>query len=120
MIERVARDTAIVCVVMALAALAWMPGRPRVALGVVGGGVLVGLTIWALAGLVNGLVRRDENGEFRPVSRGSALVKLFTRHGILALVAYVMMVRLHLDPVAMLVGVTSVVVAAALAARRPR
>jgi hypothetical protein len=38
----------------------------------------------------------------------------------LALVAYVMMVRLHLDPVGMIVGVTSVVVAAGIEAARPR
>jgi hypothetical protein len=47
-------------------------------------------------------------------------VKFFTRHVILGLVAYGMMVRLHLDPIGMLVGVTSVVVAAAIEAARPR
>jgi hypothetical protein len=47
-------------------------------------------------------------------------VKFFTRHAILAVAAYVMMVRLHLDPVGMFIGVTSVVVAAAVAAARQR
>jgi hypothetical protein len=56
----------------------------------------------------------------RPVSRALLLVKFFTRHAILAVTAYVMMVRLHLDPVGMFVGVTSVVVAAAVAAARAR
>ena len=88
--------------------------------GVIGGGVLVGLAIWALAGVVSALLSRDENGEIRPVSRAFPLVKFFTRHVILAFVAYVMMVRLHLDPIGMVVGVTSVVVAATIEAARPR
>ena len=70
------------------------------------------------AGISVRLERRGENGEIRPVSRGFPLVKFFTRHAILAFVAYVMMVRLHLDPVGMLVGVSSVVVAAVIEARR--
>ena len=88
--------------------------------GVIGGGVLVGLAIWALAGVVSALMSRDANGEIRPVSRAFPLVKFFTRHVILAVVAYVMMVRLHLDPIGMVVGVTSVVVAATIEAARPR
>jgi hypothetical protein len=119
-IRRVARRAAIACAVMAMAALVWAPQRPRVALGVVGGGVLVGLALWALGGLVDTLGRRGENGEMRPVSRAFPLVKFFTRHVMLAAVAYVMMVRLHLDPVGMVVGVTSVVVAAIVEAARPR
>ncbi len=42
------------------------------------------------------------------------LVKFFTRHGMLALAAYVMMVRLHLDPVGLLAGVSSLAVAVAV------
>lgn len=157
------------------AVLAWLvaPGHPRVALGVLGGGVLGALAVWALAGAVRGLGSRrleDEGGAggegaraadapgrgpvhtgpewgegpgiegARLATRGApdgsrgragrvgggrwaaraALVKFFTRHAILALVAYGMMTRLHLDPVGMIVGVTSVVVAAAMEAARPR
>ena len=120
MIRRLARNTALVCAVLTVAAFAWAPDRPRVALGVAGGGVLVGLAFWALAGVVNALVTRPESGEIRRVSRGFALVKFFTRHGILAFVAYVMMVRLHLDPVGMVVGVTSIVAAATVEAARRR
>jgi hypothetical protein len=105
---------------MALGAFLWSPSRPRVALGVLAGGVLVGLSMWAIGGLVKGLTTRAETGEIRPVSRAFPLVKFFTRHAILAVTAYVMMVRLHLDPVGMFVGVTSVVVAAAVAAARAR
>jgi hypothetical protein len=46
------------------------------------------------------------------------LVKFFTRHVILAFAAYVMMARLHLDPIGMLLGVSSLGVAAAVEAAR--
>ena len=120
MVRRVARNAAITCVVFALAAWVYAPGRPRLALGVLGGGLLIALAFWAIGGLVVAVGAPAENGEIRPVSRGFALVKFFTRHAILALAGYVMMVRLHLDPIGMLIGVTSVVIAATVeAVRRP-
>jgi hypothetical protein len=119
LIRRLVRDTAAACLFMTLVAGVWFRDI-RVVGGVVGGGVLVLLAIWALAGVVAGLVTREENGEIRPISRAFPLVKFFTRHVILAFVAYVMMVRLHLDPIGMVVGVTSVVVAAVFEAARPR
>ena len=105
---------------MTVIAFLWSPRRPQLALGVLAGGALVGLSMWAIGGVVKGLLMRSESGEIGPVSRAVPLVKFFTRHAILALTAYVMMVRLHLDPVGMFVGVTSVVVAAAIAAVRTR
>jgi hypothetical protein len=115
------RDAALACAAAAIAAAAWRPDHLRLAAGVLGGGVLVGVAYWAIRGAVTQLTAVEEYGEIRPVSRVAALVKFFTRHVILAAGAYVMMVRLHLDPVGMLIGVTSIVVAAAVAAaRRPR
>lgn len=112
------RSAASVCVGLALLALLWQPGRPELALGVLGGGVLAGLSFWAIAGLVNQVGLGAETGGNWRISGGLALVKFFTRHVILALAAYGMMIRLHLDPVGMIVGVTSAVVAAAFEARR--
>jgi hypothetical protein len=105
---------------MAAGAWLWSPGRPQIALGVLAGGALVGWSMWAMGGVVNGLMIKSQSGEIRPVSRVVPLVKFFTRHAILALTAYIMMVRLHLDPVGMFVGVTSVVIAAAVSAARTR
>ncbi len=120
MLRRVARNTAAACLVLAAAAWAVAPDRPLVALGVIGGGVLVALSFWAISGLTTALGVRAEKGEIRPVSRAFPLVKFFTRHAIIAFSGYVMMVRLHFDPVGMLIGVTSVVVAASVeAVRRP-
>jgi hypothetical protein len=118
LITRLARNTALACLALSLVAAAWSRDVSVVG-GVVAGGLLVGVALWALAGAIAALGNRDETGEIRPISRGFWLVKLFTRHVILAFVAYVMMVRLHLDPVGMVVGVTSVVVAAIVEAARP-
>lgn len=118
MLRRVVRDTAIACATLAAAALVWRPDHPRVAGGVLGGGLLIGLALWAITGVVNQVTCRDKNGEIRPISAGFQLVKFFTRHVILALAAYAMMLRLHLDPLGMLVGVSSAVVAAWMEARR--
>ena len=110
----VARSTAIVCAGLAVvAALAW-PARWQVAAGVLGGGLLVGVSAWAIRGAVEGFVGQ---GPARPAA-SLVLVKFFTRHAILALAAYGMMVRLHLDPVGMIVGVSSLVIAAGVEALR--
>lgn len=105
---------------MAFGALVWSPQRPQLALGVLGGGALVGLSMWAISGVVNGLMMRSEAGAIRPVSRAFPLVKFFTRHAILAFVAYGMMARLQLHPVGLLIGVSSMVMAAAAEALRWR
>jgi len=109
-----ARTTALVCVALAVAAALVWPGRWRVAGGVLAGGVLVGLSAWAIRGAVDGFLAL---GSARPAPAW-VLVKFFTRHAILAFAAYGMMARLHLDPVGMLVGVTSLVIAAGIEALR--
>lgn len=111
MLTRVGRDTAIVCVVMAAAAALWRPGDWRLPMGVVGGGGLIGLSFWAIHGGVEGWVRPG-------LGSGVRLVKFFTRYVILSLAAYGMMVRLHFDPVGLLVGVTSLGVAVGVEAMR--
>jgi len=116
-IERIARGAAIACVIIAAAFALW---RRNLAspLGVLGGGLLIGLSFWAIRGTVDTLIVLRSGGETRRVSTGFALVKFFTRHGILALAAYGMMVRLHLDPVGLLAGVSSLGVAVAIEALR--
>jgi hypothetical protein len=128
MIARVARDTALACVAIALAFFTWK--RTLAApLGVLGGGLLIGLSFWAIRGTVDTLVARSEGLSRRSPegakadetggnSAGFALVKFFTRHGIVALAAYGMMVRLHLDPLALLAGVSSLGVAVGVEALR--
>jgi hypothetical protein len=112
-IERIARNTAISCVVLSALAFAWTRDS-FVALGVLGGGVLIGLSFWAIKGAVDAVVALRLSGETPKKSTGFQLVKFFTRHGMLALAAYGMMVRLHLDPLGLLAGVSSIVIAAAV------
>ena len=124
MIERIARGTAITCVIIAGAFALWR--RDLAApLGVLGGGLLIGLsfsvirnTVDTLIGLSGGPHNAAEADKTRRISTSFALVKFFTRHGILALAAYGMMVRLHLDPVGLLAGVSSLGVAVAIEALR--
>ena len=113
MIERVARNTAISCLVLAALAFAWRRDI-ALALGVLGGGLLIGLSFWAITGTVDALVALRSSGETPAKSTALQLVKFFTRHGMLALAAYGMMVRLHLDPLGLLAGVSSIVIAAAV------
>lgn len=124
MIERIARNTAISCLVLAAVAGAWTRNL-FIALGVLGGGMLIGLSFWAIKGTVDALIAlrsglsRHSGGtaaadETPRKSTAFQLVKFFTRHGMLALAAYGMMVRLHLDPVGLLAGVSSIVIAAAI------
>jgi hypothetical protein len=133
MIERIARGTAIACAIIAAAFALWKRDLAS-PLGVLGGGLLIGLSFWAIRGTVDTLVSLSgrsgeaataqdggnaaEPGETRRISSGFALVKFFTRHGILALAAYGMMVRLHLDPVGLVAGVSSLGVAVAIEAVR--
>ncbi|MEW6320958.1 MAG: ATP synthase subunit I [Acidobacteriota bacterium] len=114
-LARLGRDTAVVAGVLAVLALAVWPREMRAALGVVGGGLLVALSGWAIASATGEALAAGREGR-RPGAR--ALVKFVTRHAILALAAYVMMARLGLDPVGMLVGVSALGAAAALEAGR--
>jgi ATP synthase I chain len=117
MIARVARDTAVACMAIAVVFAVW---KRDVAgpLGVLGGGLLVGLSFWAIRSTVDTLIAVRSGAETGRNSTGFALVKFFTRHAIVALAAYGMMVRLHLDPMGLLAGVSSLGVAVGVEALR--
>jgi hypothetical protein len=123
-LDRIVRNTAVSCVVIAALAAVWTRGF-RAPFGVLGGGLLIGLSYWAIRGAVDALIAHRSgvsrhSGEAATADDGARqsarlpLVKFFTRHGMLALAAYVMMVRLHLDPVGLLAGVSSLAVAVAV------
>ena len=136
MIERIARDTVLAC--LAIALVFFLFKRTLAApLGVLGGGLLIGLSFWAIRSTVDTLIAlqsslsRHSGGAARAMageaakadetgrkSSPFALVKFFTRHGIVALAAYGMMVRLHVDPLGVLLGVTSLGIAVGVEALR--
>jgi len=113
MIARVARDTAWACLVVAIGFFLWKRDLAW-PLGVLGGGLLIGLSFWAIRGAVDTLIAVRSGGENRGNPSGFALVKFFTRHAIVALAAYVMMVRLHFEPLGLLAGVSSLGIAVAV------
>ena len=125
MIERIARHTAIACVIIALLFALWRRDWSA-PLGVLGGGLLIAISFWAIRSSVDDLVVRQgmsrrsaEGAEADEAGRKPArfaLVKFFTRHAIVALAAYGMMVRLRLDAVGLLAGVSSLGVAVAVEA----
>lgn len=117
MIARVARNIALACVAIAVVFFLWKRNFAG-PLGVLGGGVLIGLSFWAIRGTVDTLIALRSANETGGNSAAFTLVKFFTRHAIVALAAYGMMVRLHLDPVGLLAGVSSLGVAVGVEALR--
>lgn len=120
LLHRLQRNAVIACLATALVALAIDPGRPSAALGVLGGGVLIGISYLAVALAVGAFFGEQGGDRGRQIGAKRALViALFLGHyALLAFVAYVMIARLRLHPIGLLGGVTSFVVAVALEARR--
>lgn len=122
MLRRLERHAVIACLAMAAVALVVRRGRPDVALGVLGGGALVGASYLAIKASVDRLTARIVARPDGPVARkpGWALgIALFVlRYALLGLIAYVMIARLRLHPVGLIVGATSVVAAATVEAIR--
>ena len=109
-LRRFERDAILSCGVLAGIALALPGGGPWMAVAVLGGGGLAAASYRAIKGAVDAVAGGGR--------RTAALVKFFTRHGMLAIAAYVMLVRLRLHPVGVLMGASSLFVAAAVAAAR--
>jgi len=135
-LRRVERTALGFCAGAALAAWVWRGGRTDVAVGVLGGGVLVGASYLAIRGAVDGLVgllagpatgapsggEQDPSGgeAGRPGAaiRAGILVRLTLRYALLGFAAYVMIARFRLHPVGLVIGASSIVVAASFEAVR--
>lgn len=126
---------------LAMAAAAAIARRLDVALAIVGGGALMATSYWAIRGGIDAVLSdRTEGGAIavpdagsqsgadarsagRARSRGTRrklllVAKFVGRYALLALAAYVMLVRLRAHPVGLLVGAISPVVAVAIEAVR--
>ena len=119
-LRRLQRTTLIAVATLAFCALLVRPTQPRLALGVVGGGVLAGLSYWGVRAVVDAVAKPRDFAQNRRSFRVFTLVKFFTRHAILALAAYGMMARLELHPIGLLIGVSAPGLAAAYEAVRAR
>jgi len=134
-IRRLERDAMIFAAVATAAALALRPRQPAIAAGVAGGGLLALASLWAIRSSVDAVLSRlvpgapDNRPDGRPDDRpddGSTPtraaaglgVKLAGRYALLALGAYVMIVRLRLHAIGVLIGASSLVAAASFEAVR--
>ena len=105
---------------ISVVAAALSGGAPAV-LGVIGGALIVAVSYRSIHAGVGALTAAmpGEPGASPRATSVWRLVKFITRFAILALIAYVMMVRLGAQPVWMLLGASSLVAAAALETVRP-
>jgi hypothetical protein len=122
-LRRIERDVVVVCIVFALAALVIQRGRVDGALGVVGGGLLIGLSYYTMKATIGAVIDHvvvrspgtmddDEAAASGRVSVPLSAVLLLGRYALLAAGAYAMLHHLSLHPVGLVAGVSSVVVAA--------
>lgn len=122
LLRRLERSALAFCVLAAIVALGVRQGNPDVALGILGGGALTGLSYWAIRSSIDGLVAlvagRTEVERTSAPGPGGILLRVAGRYALLGLLAYAMIARLRLDPVGLLIGVSSLVVAASLEAAR--
>jgi hypothetical protein len=109
-LRRFERDALFAVAALSAGALLVPGGGLAVAVGVLAGGLLTWFSYATARASVDAAVRR-RTGRW-------ALVKSFTRYGILAVAAYVILARLRLHPVGVVLGTTALVVAAAAAAVR--
>jgi hypothetical protein len=112
MLRRFERNQLAAGLCMAVAALLW--GRWDVALGIVCGSALMMFSYRAIKGGVDLILPASAGASAAPTARRRwALAARFVgRYALLALAAYVMLVRLHMHPVGLLLGASCPMAAA--------
>ena len=116
LVRTIGRLSIVLCLLFATAAatgFGW-----RVAIGVLGGGVLIGISFYTIGSAVAAIVAAAAGGEASKRLLGRSLVKLVGRYALLGFLAYVMIARLRLHPIGLLVGASSVAAAAFVEAVR--
>jgi hypothetical protein len=130
MLRRLQAGAAIWCAAAAALVMVVWPGRWDVAAGILGGGVLTGVSFLAIKSSIDAILRSlparpadaseggGDEGDGTPPRTALTLVKLVGRYGLLALLAYVMIARLRLHPLGLVVGASSLVASASFEAAR--
>ena len=116
LLHRLQTTAAVSCGVMIVGALILSHGQLRPALGVLGGGILAGVSLLGIRSGVGGMVIGTAEKSRPHVAW--MLIKVAGRYALLALLAYVMIARLRLHPLGLLAGASSVVAAAVIEAGR--
>jgi len=118
-LQRVWLTALVVCLLMAV--VAFVISGLSAAAGVIGGGLLVGVSAYALASGIGGVAGLFDGTtptvDRRRMALGAAL-KLSGRYALLGFLAYVMIARLRLHPIGLLVGATSITAAVFIEAVR--
>ena len=117
-LRRIELEALVVCLVMAVVGLVLTGGHPGGAFSVLAGGVIVGLMYESVKGATDRAMRRGEAAAVRGWRHAWGLVKFFTRYAILAVAAYVVVVRLRLHVAGVLAGASSFVLAVLIEAGR--
>jgi len=112
-LRRVQRDAAIICLALAALAAVVMGGRPEGALGVLAGGALMAVSYAAIKGGVDAALTRGS-------SRAGAWAAFgfIARYGVIAVLAWAILVPLHAHPLGVFAGVTAPVLAIGIEAVR--
>ena len=116
LVRNIGRLSAVICVIFAAAAAA-LAGW-RVAAGVLGGGVLIGVSFYTVGGGVAAIVAAASGQGPSPKRLGRTVLHVVLRYALLGFLAYVMIARLRLHPIGLLVGASSVPAAAVVEAVR--
>src|SRR4051794_10638574 len=115
LLRRLERTAWVVCLVMAVAAYVVSRGQWGLVFGVLGGGLLIGISYRTIGtgvgGLVDRLTRPSGGDGSPPPSVGKTALLVAGRYALLTLLAYVMIARLRLHPLGLLAGASSVVAA---------
>ena len=120
LLRRVEYTAIAICGAMAVAALIAARGSPGPAVGVLGGGLLVGTSYWLLKAGVSNLSSSivADGGTAVRATRWRNVLSLVGRYALLGLMAYVMIARLRLHPLGLLAGASSIVAAVTVEAVR--
>ena len=100
-----------------------LTGNWRMAAGVIGGGLLVGVSLMAIRSSVDTMIAVMTAGDPQVKAQArrraaGAAFRLVGRYALLAVMAYVMIARLRLHPIGLLLGASSIVAAATVEAVR--
>ena len=105
-LRRIERNSVAACGLFAVAA--WIVSEQVAsAVGVMVGTSLVAFSYWMIKGSVS---RLGTSPAGRPMAIGWFVVRILGRYALLAGIAYVTIARLHLPPLALLAGVSAIVV----------
>jgi hypothetical protein len=109
LVTRITRTAALVCALFTVGA--WIGWGWRMAAGVLGGGLLIAISLYTIGGGVSAIVSAASGESASPQKLAITLLKVVFRYALLGFLAYVMIARLRLHPLGLLVGATSITAA---------